>query len=172
MGPVRAEVAIDIPRDSAFDFLVDLANRPAFTDHFTSDFHLTRLDSVGLGAGARFRVSYWPGSFWMETVIEVVERPNRILERGRGGRNNRIPVTTAWELLEGPGALITVRTTFWSEPGHPVDRVRELVGAASFHYSRNLATGLRRLREVLESDAARPRRAAVAGGDRVATALP
>ena len=56
MGPVSAEIEIDVPRERVFAALADLAARPSFTDHFLSGFHLTRIDSAGVGAGARFRV--------------------------------------------------------------------------------------------------------------------
>ena len=38
-----------------------MACRPAFTDHFLTDFHLTRLESSGVGAGRliEVRVSRW-----------------------------------------------------------------------------------------------------------------
>ena len=55
MGPVSAEIEIDVPRERAFEAIADLA-AALFTDHFLSDFHLTRIESTGVGAGARFRV--------------------------------------------------------------------------------------------------------------------
>ena len=48
--------SISAPREQVFDYLQDIANHPEFTDHYLVDWHLTRIDSVGLGAGARFRV--------------------------------------------------------------------------------------------------------------------
>ena len=41
----------------------------------------------------------------MDTAIEEFEVPHKIVERGMGGRVNRIPQTTVWEVLEGPGGL-------------------------------------------------------------------
>ena len=38
----------------------------------------------------------------METVIVEAARPHRILERGKGGRLDRIPIITGWELVDGP----------------------------------------------------------------------
>ena len=64
MGPVSAEVEIDVPRQQAFEAIADLALRPAFTDHFLSDFHLTRIESAGVGAGARFRFAVRPRAVW------------------------------------------------------------------------------------------------------------
>jgi hypothetical protein len=152
MGPVNAELAIDVSREDAFDFIGDLSNRPAFTDHFITDFHLLRIESTGVGAGARFRFTAPPQAIWMDTTIIELERPQRISERGRGGRWNRIPSATEWELIAGPGSLTTVRVTYWTEPSHPLDRLKEVLGGASIWYRRDWAAALRRLRDLLESE--------------------
>jgi uncharacterized protein YndB with AHSA1/START domain len=172
MGPVSAEVEIDVPRRRVFDAIVDLALRPAFTDHFLADFHLTRIDSSGVGAGARFRFAVWPRAVWMDTAIAEVDEPHRILEHGRGGRVNRIPSTTLWELTEGPGALTRVRVSYWTEPSNPVDRALELLSGASIPYERRWREALRRLRELLESDELDAGRVAVAGGNPHTTGIP
>jgi hypothetical protein len=151
MGPVSAEQAIDVSREAAFDFVGDLSNRPAFTDHFIRDFHLLRIESTGVGAGARFRFFAPPQAIWMDTTIVELERPQRISERGHGGRWNRIPSATEWELIAGPGPLTTVRVTYWTETSHPLDRAKEVLGGASIWYRRDWATALRRLRDLLES---------------------
>jgi uncharacterized protein YndB with AHSA1/START domain len=171
MGPVSAEVEIDVPRPRVFEAIADLALRPAFTDHFLADFHLTRIESSGAGAGARFRFAVWPRQVWMETTIVEVDEPYRILERGRGGRNNRIPSTTLWELTEGPGSLTTVRVSYWTEPGL-VDRALELLSAASIPYERDWRIALNRLREQLESGTLGTHRVTVAGGNPHATGIP
>ncbi len=172
MGPVSAEVEIDVPRPRVFAALADLALRPAFTDHFISDFHLTRIESVGVGAGARFRFAVRPRAVWMDTTIAKVEEPHRILEHGRGGRGNRIPSTTLWELTEGPGSLTGVRVSYWTEPANPVDRGLELLSVASIPYQRHWREALRRLRDLLEAEQLGESRAAVAGGNPVATGIP
>jgi hypothetical protein len=167
MGPVNAELAMDVPRTDAFDFLADLSNRPAFSDHFISDFHLLRVESAGVGAGARFRFYAPPQAIWMDTTIVELERPHRISERGSGGRWNRVASATEWELLAGPGALTTVRVTYWTESAHLLDRLKELLGGASIWYRRDWEAALRRLREILETGQDRGRAAAAsAGGDR------
>jgi hypothetical protein len=150
MGPVHAELAIDVPREAAFDIVADLSNRPAFTDHFISDFHLLRTESTGVGAGARFRFFAPPQAIWMDTTIVELERPQRISERGHGGRFNRIPSATEWELIAGPGPLTTVRVTYWTEPTSRIDRLKEVVGGASIWYGRDWTIALKRLRESLE----------------------
>lgn len=171
MGPVSAEVEIDVPRRRAFDAIADLALRPAFTDHFMTGFRLTRIDPSGVGAGARFRFSVRPRRVWMDTTVVESEAPHRLVEHGRGGRSNRIPSTTLWELTEGPGSLTTVRVSFWTEPG-PVDRALELLSCASIPYERRWREALRRLRDGLESGELSSRRAGIAGGNAHATGIP
>src|SRR6187402_2735971 len=110
MGPISVTGAIDVPRELVFDFVGDLANRPAFTDHFLRDLRLERFEPAGVGASARMRIAK-PG-LWMETLIVELDRPYRIMERGKGGRLDRISILTAWEVVEGPAAAaseITVR---------------------------------------------------------------
>jgi hypothetical protein len=172
MGPVNAELAIDLEREGIFDFVADLANRPAFTSHFISEFRLSRIGSRGVGAGARFRVRLPANSVWMDTVIEELTEPQRISERGRGGRSNRIGSATVWEFLEGPGSLTTVKVTFWTQPSTAGHRAKELMTATSLWYSRAWAEALRKLRGVLESDQGRPEPVRVAGGTRFPTDVP
>lgn len=171
MGPVSAETEIDLPRERVFEAISDLSLRPAFTDHFLSDFHLTRIEPSGVGAGARFRFDVRPRRVWMDTTIVELEPPHRVLEQGRGGRANRIPSRTLWELTEGPGGLTRVRVSYWTEPG-PIDRGLELLSAASIPYERRWREALRRLRDLLESDRLDEGRLAVAGGNPHATGIP
>ena len=172
MGPDSAEIEIDVPREQAFVAIADLACRPTFTDHFLTDFHLTRIESRGVGAGARFRVALPLRSFWMDTTIVELEGPYRILERGRGGRNNRIATTTLWELTEGVGSLTKVRVSYWTEPSNPIDRGVELLAANSVFVQRGWREAMRRLRAELEGEAAAPAPLAVAGGNAHATGIP
>jgi hypothetical protein len=168
MGPISATKAIDARREVVFDFLCDLANRPAFTDHFASQFRLERLESSGVGAAARMRIE--KAGLWMETVIEEILPPHRILERGKGGRLDRIPILTVWELVEGPGAeTCEVTVSFWSEPAHPLDRLRERLGGERF-YRRQWSLALSRLKELIESGEP-ARRVVVAGAERIESPL-
>ena len=92
MRPISVSTPIDVPRQRLFDLLTDLSLRPSFTDHFMTEYRLARLEPVGVGASARFRVR--EAEHWMDTVIEEVEPPHLIREGGRGGRSNRVPVLT------------------------------------------------------------------------------
>jgi uncharacterized protein YndB with AHSA1/START domain len=172
MGPISAETEIDAPRERIFAVLADLALRPSFTDHFLTGFRLTRLDSVGVGAGARFRVQAPLRSPWADTTIVEAEEPFRIVERGRCGRQNRIATSTVWELTGTSGSLTAVRLTHWTEPTNPIDRAVEVASGASFWQARGWREALRRLRDLIESDASAAERIAVAGGNRYATGIP
>lgn len=163
MGPVSATIAIDAPRERVCALICDLAARPAFTDHFVTDYSLTRLDAVGVGAAARFRLRDSGGR--LDSAIEEIDRPHLVRERGFGGRWNRIPVHTVWELVEGPsrrGCEVTV--TFWTEPPDRLARLREGFGSPR-SLRRHWARALARLRELAESERA-VERVAVAGMDR------
>ena len=74
-----------------------------------------RASAPGPGSGSRRRCarSGWTrrSSSWRS--------PYRIVEHGRGGRANRIPDHTVWELTEGPGSLTAVRVSHWTEPAQP-----------------------------------------------------
>ncbi len=172
MGPIHAETEIDVARERVFEFLSDLAARPSFTDHFLTDFHLTRIESSGVGAGARFRVQAPLRKVWMDTVVVELDAPFRIVERGQGGRVNRIPTNTVWELTEGPGSLTTVTLTHWTAPANPLDRMLEVASAGSIWQQRGWREALKRLRDGLEAGSLGHERIAVAGGNRYATGIP
>jgi uncharacterized protein YndB with AHSA1/START domain len=172
MGPVSAEIEVDAPRERVFEVIADLARRPSFTDHFLTGFHLTRIESRGIGAGARFRVASPLRKVWMDTAIVELEQPHKLVERGRGGRGNRIPTTTVWELTEGAGSLTRVRVSHWTEPPNPLDRALEALAGNSASEQRGWRTALRRLRDQVESGEAAPTPIAVAGGNPHATGIP
>lgn len=172
MAHASAEIEIDVPRPEVFRAISDLALRQWLTAHFTSDFHLTRVESSGVGAGARFRLDLPIRAIWLDTSIVEIREPHRIIERGRGGRLNRIPTTTVWELSEAPGSLTRVRVSFWTEPSNPVDRMLEALTATSTCCARGWRETLKKLREQLESEAAASPRVIVAGGNAHATGIP
>jgi len=172
MGPVSAEIVIDVARERAFEVIADLALRPRFTDHFLTGFHLTRIESTGVGAGARFRVDLAPRRVWMDTSIVELRAPHRIVERGRGGRANRIPAHTAWELVGGSGSLTVVRVAHWTEPASALDRALETLSGAAVRQEKAWREALRRLRDLLESGGAPEQRLAVAGGNPHMTGIP
>jgi uncharacterized protein YndB with AHSA1/START domain len=166
VGPLSVTTSVDAPRERVFDFISDLAVRPAWIDHFATDYRLERINAKGIGAAARFRVDAPAGVRYMETVIAEADRPYRIVEHGRGGRLDRLPMRIVWELEEGPTTMVSL--TFWTIPAGPLDRLRE-IGRERW-WRRRWRTALRRLAELVESGESPPR-AGVAGADRV-PALP
>lgn len=162
MRPVSATTTIDARRERIFDLLVDMSVRPAFTDHFIDEFRLQRIEPIGSGASARFRLE--SSGQWMDSAIAELDRPYRILERGRGGRENRIATRTAWELVDSPGDATELTVTFWTEPSHPFDRLREPWSARSLR--RGWRRALERLKQLAETGSL-PEHVGVAGGPRV-----
>jgi uncharacterized protein YndB with AHSA1/START domain len=162
VGPISLTVSIDAPRERVFDFICDLGTRESWIDHFATGYRLMRIEAQGQGAGARFRADAPAGVTYMETVIAEAQRPYRLVEHGRGGRLDRIPIRTVWELEEGPTTTLTL--TFWTSPPSAFDRVRE-IGRTRW-WRRRWSKALRRLQEIIESGES-VSRTEVAGGDRL-----
>jgi uncharacterized protein YndB with AHSA1/START domain len=162
MGPVSAKISIDSPREQVFEILTDLSARPAFTDHFMENYRLLRIEPVGPGAGARFHLR---DGGWVDSIIEEVDSPHRLVERGKGGYLNRVPNVTEWLLANDGPSGCEVTLTFWTEPDHPLDKMRDLK-ASERRLGRGLKRALERLRELAESGDS-PARISVAGGDRL-----
>ena len=171
MDPVTVSTVVSAPREVVFDYLQDIANHAEFTDHFLLDWHLTRIDSVGLGAGARFRVAV-PGNrySWADVTFSEVERPHRIVEQGRTGKNNRIRTVGVYELEPLAGGATRVTFTLQTAPATLADRLMEGLGARRWTLRKN-RKALQRLRAIMEEGAGqggptvrRGRRVTVAGG--------
>ena len=159
MDPVTASVFIDRPREQIFDYLQDIANHPQFTDHYLVDWHLTRIDSVGLGAGARFRIKAPApaGRFaWGDATFVEVNRPHRIVEVGRTGKANRVRTVGVYELAPAAAGATRVQFTLQTEPATLSDRLLEALGGRRWLHRQN-ARAMRRLRAILENDEDRPR---------------
>ena len=162
MGPISLNISVDAPRERVFDVICDLGVRPAWIDHFASDYRLARIEATGRGAAARFRVDAPAGVRYMETVIAETDRPYRIVEHARGGRLDHLPMRIVWELEEGPTTTVTL--TFWTLPPGLLDRLRE-IGREGW-WRRRWKRALIRLRDLVESGETPPR-AAIGGADRV-----
>ncbi|HEY7836345.1 MAG TPA: SRPBCC family protein [Solirubrobacteraceae bacterium] len=168
MDPLTVSIVISAPREAVFDYLQDIANHAEFTDHFLVDWHLTRVDSVGRGAGARFRVDAPLTRFsWAEVTFAEVEPPHRIVELGRTGKSNRIRTVGVWQLDPAPAGATRLSFTLQTWPATLSDRLLESFGARSW-MRRKQQRVLRRLRAILEQDGARAAkrgaRVTVAGG--------
>lgn len=159
---VNSSVVIARPREEVFEYLADVANHPEFTDHYLKEWHLTREESYGRGAGARFRVDSPANRFgWADKTLVEVEAPYRIVEKGRGGKFNRIRSVGVYTLTPTAGGSTTrVDLTYETEPPLLSDRIMETI--ARPWYRRNNARALRRLRSILEEDRERGQRATVA----------
>src|SRR3954447_26945381 len=165
MGPISAEVEVDASREAIFALLTDLSLRPSFTDHFLTEFRLLRIDPVGIGAGARFRIDTPLRSPWADTTFVELEEPFKLVERGRTGRTNRIETTTVWEVTGGTGGLTKVTVSSWTKPTHPVDKVVETLSRSEGFQRRGWKQALNRLREILEGERQIEDRVAVGGGN-------
>jgi uncharacterized protein YndB with AHSA1/START domain len=161
---VNDHVTIDRPRDEVFAYLADIANHSEFTDHYLTNWHLTRLDSYGRGAGARFRVGVPFQRFdWGDMTLAVVEPPHRIVAVGRFGKFNRIKTTAIWTLDVAPGGGTEVEYMFESEPAFPTDKIVESLSGQRRYFKRKVRKALRRLQAILEENEDRGKRVTVAG---------
>jgi uncharacterized protein YndB with AHSA1/START domain len=164
MDPVSVSVTIARPREEVFEYLLDVANHAEFCDHYLVDWHLTREDSYGRGAGARFRVKVPMNRFpWADVTFSEVQRPRLIVETGRTGKYNRIRTLGTYELEPASGGTTRVTFTIETEPHNLADRIGEAMGARGWMRRKN-AKAMRRLRSILEEDRGRGRRATVAAG--------
>ncbi|MGH2840139.1 MAG: SRPBCC family protein [Solirubrobacteraceae bacterium] len=167
MDAVRLSTTIARPPEEVFEYLADVANHPEFTDHFLVDWHLTREDSYGHGAGARFRVKSRADRFaYGDVTLAELTPPERIVATGRGGRFNRIGHRTTWDLGPDGHGNTVVEFCTESEPKMPSDRLMEKLlrtrSAATRHHKR----ALDRLRSILEAGEGRGARATLSGGAR------
>jgi uncharacterized protein YndB with AHSA1/START domain len=150
MDPVTVSIIVSAPRERVFDYLQDIANHPQFTDHYLVDWHLTRLDSVGRGAGARFRVTAPRNRFsWGDVTFAQVERPHRIVEVGRTGKNNRIRTLGVYELDPAAAGSTRVRFTIETVPVTLSDKLMEGLGGRGWIRRKN-QKAMHRLRGIME----------------------
>src|SRR3954465_12423148 len=163
MDPVTASITIDRPREEVFDYLADVANHAEFCDHYLKDWRLTRVDSTGTGAGARYRVDKRTHRFgWADMTLIDVQRPWRIVAAGRGGQFNRLHTFQTSEPDPAPRAGRGVEWTFETEPALPTDRLLEAFGYRRWS-RRRARRALKRLQSILEEDRDRGARATVGG---------
>jgi uncharacterized protein YndB with AHSA1/START domain len=159
--PFTVSTTIAKPREQVYEYLADIANHAEFTDHYCVDWHLLRVDPVGLGAGARFRVTAPLQRFsWADVTFAEMQPPFKIVERGRGGKYNRIRMLGTYTLTPGPGGTTKVQYTFETEPSQISDKLMENFGGRSWT-RRKAAKAMRRLRSILEEGRDRGQRASV-----------
>lgn len=163
MDPVSSDVLIARPQAEIFGYLADVANHPEFMGHFTRDWHVTREDTYGMGAGVRFAFDQRRNGFpWVDaTIIELVP-PRRIVLAGRTGKFNRVRSLITWELEPGPSGSTRVSVSYETQTKMVTDKLGDRRG---YHKSRWAKT-LKVLRDVLEGERERGPRATIAGGAR------
>jgi uncharacterized protein YndB with AHSA1/START domain len=165
VDPVTLHVNIDRPREEVFAYLADVANHPEFTDHFLKDWRLTREQSAGRGAGARYREDGRFDRFgYYDLNLAEVEPPRRIVAVGRGGKYNRIKTFHEWT-LEPTSSGTRLEYVYETEPKLPTDRFIETVSGRRGWFRRNSGKALRRLRSILEENRDRGARATISGLD-------
>src|SRR4051812_40075931 len=163
MDPITASITIDRPREEVFTYLADIANHPEFMDHFMTEWWLTRIESYGRGAGARFKVDAPLDRFaWGDMTFIEVDPPYRIVAAGRGGKFNRNKTWTTWT-LEPAGNATRVEVTTESDPALPTDKLMEAVTRRRGWYKRRMGKALRRMQAILEEGLDRGARATVGG---------
>ena len=82
MDTVTLNVTIDRPREEVFAYLADVANHPEFSDHYLKGWRLTREESSGRGAGARYKQDGRFDRFgFYDVSFAEVDPPYRIIAR-------------------------------------------------------------------------------------------
>lgn len=162
MDPITVTTTISKPREEVFEYLADIANHAEFSDHYLTNWHLTREDPYGRGAGARFRINAPLSRFsWADVTFAEVEPPRRIVERGRSGKYNRIRMVGTYTLSPGPSGTTRVEYTLETEPVMLSDKLMESFGGRNWT-KRQITKALRRLRTILEENRSRGHRTTVA----------
>jgi hypothetical protein len=166
MNPVQHEVIIVREPAEVVAYLGDIARWPEWTDHFLSRWHLTREDSYGQGAGARFHVDRRLDRFgYADLTFAEFRSRGFILARGRMGKFNRTRWIVTLDIDPEAGGT-RVRLTVETAPGLPTDRLMEAVTFTKAFHRRRWRKALRRLRSILEDDEGRGVPATIAGGAR------
>jgi uncharacterized membrane protein len=162
--PVTLDTHIAAPREEVFDFVADVAARPAWNDHFQSEFHLTRTRTASRGSAARYRTDPpFQHQLYSDLAIVELERPRRIFEEGVQGRLNRGRVQIVWDFSQEGPALTEVGFEMRTEPGGKLQSMAESFGAHGY-YKRQYTAALERLRLIFEErPAGELARATIAG---------
>jgi polyketide cyclase/dehydrase/lipid transport protein len=162
MREVTVSAIISAPREDVFDFVCDLAARPAFTDHFMEDYRLARVQPVGVGAAARFKLDAPLANEYAELTIVKADRPRQIVEEIRVGRRGRNRSVAVYDFTRESAQVTRVELTTFSEPATIIDRFKE-IGAAAW-IRRQTRKSLDRLRMIFEEpDRVELKRATIAG---------
>jgi uncharacterized protein YndB with AHSA1/START domain len=160
--PVTVSKRIAAPREQLFDFVSDLAARPAYSDHYLDDYRLARANPVGEGAAARFQLKAPFAKEYAELSVSESDRPRRIVEEIRVGRLGRNRSAAVYEFIPEAGGLTHVELSLLSEPANPIEALKQHLARGWIR--RNAAESLERLRMIFEERPGEPlRRVTIAG---------
>ena len=163
MLPVTVQASISASREEIYDYVSDLALRPAWCDHYLKDYRLAGPRSRGVGAAARYLIDAPLSRLYMEVVIVEAESPRRLVERAHGGRNLRSKGGVSWDLTRAGQGLTRVEMTTWIEPGTPREALKQRLGFQGW-MNRQSKVALDRLRQIFEEGSGEPlARASIAG---------
>jgi hypothetical protein len=165
MRSAQAHITIDRPAEEIYEYLLDISSRTEFAPTIFRDFRLARVESSGIGAGARYRLHRKLRDRHAGTTITEAEPGARILEEGSTGRGGRVPMAIEY-LIEGQsGGSTKVTWTIETYPANGADKFRDS-GLRRF-LRRRMTRSLKRMRGILEGspDASRGERATVGGLD-------
>lgn len=164
MRQVTVHTVISAPRERIFDFVVDLSFRPAYSDHYLKDYRLARANPVGKGASARFLLDSPIFSERGELTITEVDRPRRIVEEGRVGRQGRSRLVAVYDFIPESGGTTRVELTTYAEPKTALDRFKQ--GRVHGWMGRQSKTALDRLRKIFEEPGEEgPKRVTIAAAE-------
>ena len=167
MEPLSLSTTIAKPREEVFEYLADVANHEEFSDHCMVDWHLTREDSYGRGAGARFRVkSRFDRSSYGDITLAELTPPEKIVATGRAGRFNRIHTRSTWTLEDAGSGTTKVTFETESTPVLKSDELMERLLRVRAATTKCHNRALERLRSILESGEQRGAHTSVSGGAR------
>jgi hypothetical protein len=93
-------------------------------------------------------------------TLAELQPPFRIVERGRGGKFNRIKMIGTYEIVERHAGVSEVQYTFETDASMPSDRLREIFGRGWTR--RKAKKAMSRLRAILEDDRKRGVRPSIA----------
>src|SRR3954464_5735875 len=126
------------------------------------DYRLARVQPVGVGAAARFKLDAPLANEYAELTITKADRPRQIVEEIRYGRRGRNRSVAVYDFTRESAHVTRVELTTFSEPATVVDRLKE-IGAAGW-LRRKTRKALDRLRMIFEEpDRVELKRASIAG---------
>lgn len=164
MEPITVSTNISLPREQIFEYLSDIGNHAEFSDHYLVDWRLTRVETYGVGAGARFRIKQPLNRFsWADLTIAEAQPPFKLVLRGRGGKFNRIKMMATYEIFEGHAGVSKVEYSYETDAHVPSDLIPEIIVGRTWT-KRKAKRAVRRLRSILEDDRKRGKRPTVAAG--------